>query len=108
MARCVSLNSEDVILSYCAIMNPLNAVPSRSCYDRVASIKASGPYTVVVTLKHLYSPIVACFFGGDSNYPILPAHLLAHTRASIASLITPRLLAPAVDLGVGYAAIDWR
>ncbi len=71
------LNSEDVIFSYRAIMNPLNAVPSRSCYDRVASIKAPGPYTVIVTLKRLYSPIVACFFGGDSNYPILPAHLLA-------------------------------
>jgi peptide/nickel transport system substrate-binding protein len=71
------LNSGDVIFSYRAIMNPLNAVPSRSCYDRVASIKAPGPYTVVVTFKRLYSPIVACFFGGDSNYPILPAHLLA-------------------------------
>jgi peptide/nickel transport system substrate-binding protein len=72
-----SLNSGDVIFTYRAIMNPLNAVPSRSCYDRVASIKAPGPYTVVVSLKRLYSPIVACFLGGDSNYPILPAHLLA-------------------------------
>jgi peptide/nickel transport system substrate-binding protein len=33
---------------------------------------------VVVKLKRPYSPIIAYFFGGDSNYPILPAHLLAH------------------------------
>ncbi len=73
----VPLNSRDIVFTYRAIMNPLNAVPSRACYDRVDSINAYGPYAVVVTLKSLYSPIVACFFGGDSNYPILPAHLLA-------------------------------
>ena len=77
-------------------MNPLNAVPSRSCYDRVASIKASGPYTVVVTLKRLYSPIVACFFGGDSNYPFCQLIFSRDMRASIVLLITLRLSAPAL------------
>ena len=71
------LNSRDVVFTYRAIMNPSNAVPSRYGYDRVASVEAPGPYTVVVKLKRPYSPIVAYFFGGDSNYPILPAHLLA-------------------------------
>lgn len=71
------LTSRDVVFTYRAIMNPSNAVPSRYGYDRVASVEAPGPYTVVVKLKRPYSPIVAYFFGGDSNYPILPAHLLA-------------------------------
>ncbi len=71
------LNSRDVVFTYRAIMNPLNAVPSRYGYDRVASVEAPGPYTVVVKLNRPYSPIIAYFFGGDSNYPILPAHLFA-------------------------------
>ena len=71
------LNSHDVAFTYRAIMNPSNAVPSRYGYDRVASVEAPDPYTVVVKLKRPYSPIIAYFFGGDSNYPILPAHLLA-------------------------------
>jgi peptide/nickel transport system substrate-binding protein len=72
------LNSHDVAFTYSAIMNASNAVPSRYGYDRVASVEAHDPYTVVVKLKRPYSPIIAYFFGGDSNYPILPAHLLAH------------------------------
>ena len=71
------LNSRDVVFTYRAIMNPSNAVPSRYGYDRVASVEAPDPYRVIVKLKRPYSPIVAYFFGGDSNYPILPAHLLA-------------------------------
>ena len=73
----VPLNSRDVVFTYRAIMNPLNAVPSRYGYDRIASVEAPDPYTVVVKLKRPFSPIVTYFFGGDSNYPILPAHLLA-------------------------------
>ncbi|MGB6518391.1 MAG: peptide ABC transporter substrate-binding protein, partial [Candidatus Cybelea sp.] len=72
-----TLNSRDVIFTYRAIMDPLNAVPSRYGYDRVASVAAPNPYTVILKLKRRFSPIVENFFGGDSNYPILPAHLLA-------------------------------
>jgi peptide/nickel transport system substrate-binding protein len=72
----VPLNSRDIVFTYRAIMNPSNTVPHSSS-DPIASVKAPGPYTVIVTLKRLYSPIVATFFGGDSNCPILPAHLLA-------------------------------
>jgi peptide/nickel transport system substrate-binding protein len=71
------LNSRDVVFTYRAIMNPSNAVPSRYGYDRVASVEAPDPYSVILKLKRPYSPIMAYFFGGDSNYPILPAHLLA-------------------------------
>lgn len=71
------LTSRDVVFTYRAIMNPSNAVPSRYGYDRVASVQARNPYTVIVKLARPYSPIIVYVFGGDSNYPILPAHLLA-------------------------------
>ncbi len=71
------VTSQDVVFTYHAVMNPANNVPERIGYDEIASIAAPDPYTVVITLKRPYSPIVALFFGGDSNYPILPAHLLA-------------------------------
>lgn len=73
----VPLSAKDVAFTYRAIMNPANTVPSRFGYDRVASVVAPDPYTVIVRLNRPYSPIVTNFFGGDSNYPILPAHLLA-------------------------------
>jgi peptide/nickel transport system substrate-binding protein len=73
----VPLSSRDVAFTYRAIMNPANSVSSRYGYDRVASVDVPDPYTAVVRLKRSYAPIVSSFFGGDSNYPILPAHLLA-------------------------------
>ena len=70
------LTSRDVIFTYRAVMNPRNTIPSRYGYDRIASVKAVDPHTVVVRTLTRYSPIVSMFFGGDSNYPVLPAHLL--------------------------------
>jgi len=75
------VTARDVVFSYEAVMNPANNVPERYGYDLVASIRAPDPYTVVVTLKRAFSPIIGFFFGGDSNYPILPAHLLAGARS---------------------------
>lgn len=71
------LTARDVVFSYDAVMNSRNEIPDRYGYDRVASVTAPDAYTVVVRLKHRFSPIVPLFFGGDSNYPILPAHVLA-------------------------------
>jgi peptide/nickel transport system substrate-binding protein len=71
------VTARDVKFSYDAVMNPNNTVGYRYGYDRVASVRAPDPYTVVVILKRPFSPIIAFFFGGDSNYPILPAHLLS-------------------------------
>lgn len=71
------LTARDVVFTYRAIMNPSNSLPERFGYDQIASIAAPDPHTVVITLKRAYAPIVPLFFGGDSNYPILPAHLLA-------------------------------
>jgi peptide/nickel transport system substrate-binding protein len=71
------LTSQDIAFTYRAIMNPQNAVPSREDYERIAGIYAPDPYTVIVRLKHPYGPMVTSFFGPESNYSILPAHLLA-------------------------------
>lgn len=73
----VPLTSRDVVFTYHAIMNPANNLPERYGYDLVASVDAPDPYTVVVHLKRAFSPIINFVFGGDSNYSILPAHLLA-------------------------------
>ena len=71
------LTAQDVIFTYRAIMNPANNLPERYGYDLVGSVQAPDAYTVVVRLKRAFSPIISFFFGGDSNYPVLPAHLLA-------------------------------
>ena len=71
------LTARDVVFTYRAIMNPSNAVTTRSGYDRIARVWAPEPYTVVVELAQPYAPMVTAFFGGESSYPILPAHLLA-------------------------------
>ncbi len=71
------VTSRDVVFTYHAVMNPANNVPERYGYDLVSSVAAPDAYTVVVHLKRAFSPIIGFFFGGDSNYPILPAHLLA-------------------------------
>jgi peptide/nickel transport system substrate-binding protein len=73
----VPVTSRDVVFSYQAVMNPANNLPQRYGYDRVATVTAPDAYTVVVRTKMPFSPIVGWFFGGDSNYTILPAHLLA-------------------------------
>ncbi len=71
------LTASDVVFTYRAIMNPSNAVTTRSGFDRISRVWASDAYTVVVELAQPYAPVVTAFFGGESNYPILPAHLLA-------------------------------
>jgi peptide/nickel transport system substrate-binding protein len=71
------ITSRDVAFTYRAIMNPNNNVPDRYGYDVVTRVETPDPYTAVVRLARPFSPILSLFFGGDSNYPILPAHLLA-------------------------------
>ena len=71
------LTASDVVFTYHAVMNPSNDIPERFGYDKIIAISAPDSSTVVIRLKTPYAPIVPLFFGGDSNYPILPAHLLA-------------------------------
>ncbi|HEY5258108.1 MAG TPA: peptide ABC transporter substrate-binding protein [Candidatus Baltobacteraceae bacterium] len=72
----VALTSRDVVFSFHAIMNPKNATLSRYGYDQMASVVAKGRWEVDVTYKHRFAAGVSYFFGGDSNYPVMPAHLL--------------------------------
>jgi peptide/nickel transport system substrate-binding protein len=58
---------------------------------------------VVVRLKEPYSPIIPYFFGGDSNYTILPAHLLARYRS------LDHVAYNAAPIGSGpYRVTSWR
>ncbi len=71
------LTSRDVAFTYDAIVRPQNNALSTYGYDAVAWVRTPDPHTVVVHLKYKLSPFVTYFFGGNSNYPILPAHVLA-------------------------------
>ncbi|MBV8370823.1 MAG: peptide ABC transporter substrate-binding protein [Candidatus Eremiobacteraeota bacterium] len=71
--------ARDVVFSFAAAMNPDNAVPDRTGFDHVRSVRALDDHTVQVTLTHPFSPFVASCFTMAANdpYAILPAHLLA-------------------------------
>jgi peptide/nickel transport system substrate-binding protein len=73
----VALTARDCVFTYRAILNPRNALPTRAGYDAIASVTAPDDATVVVRLKHRYSPLIDTFLAPDFNYPILPAHVLA-------------------------------
>lgn len=72
----VPVTSRDVAFTYAAVMNPANNVQERYGYDVVSRLATPDSSTVVLRLKRPFSPILSFFFGGDSNYAILPAHLL--------------------------------
>ncbi|HZY98438.1 MAG TPA: ABC transporter substrate-binding protein, partial [Candidatus Baltobacteraceae bacterium] len=71
------VTSRDVAFTLAAIMNPANNLPERYGYDLISRAETPDRYTVVLRLKRPFSPILSWFLGGDSNYAVLPAHLLA-------------------------------
>jgi peptide/nickel transport system substrate-binding protein len=77
-----AFTARDVIASWRAIMDPHNDVENREGYDRVVSIEAPNPYTIVVRLRERYPPFVSRFFTPLQEYarPVLPAHVLAKER----------------------------
>ena len=87
------VTSRDVIATYRAIMNPLNSIPSRYPYDQITSISAPDDATVVLRLRHPFSPMISFFFGGDSNYPVLQARALQATTTLNASALNGRPVA---------------
>ncbi|HET9030105.1 MAG TPA: peptide ABC transporter substrate-binding protein [Candidatus Aquilonibacter sp.] len=97
------VTARDVLFTYHAIMDPANNVDSRYGFDRISSIAAPDPYTVVLTLKAPFAPIVGYFFGGDSNYPLLPAHVLA----SLPNLNVASINSSPVGSGP-YALESWQ
>jgi peptide/nickel transport system substrate-binding protein len=74
----VPFTSKDVVASWRAVMDPRNNTFEHEGYDRVASIAAPDPYTVVVHLRDRYPPFVSRFFAPlqEGGKPILPAHII--------------------------------
>jgi peptide/nickel transport system substrate-binding protein len=69
--------ARDAIFTWHAIMNPANNILSRTGYDVIASMEAPDPYTLLVHLKHPYSPAVASYFSMSGvAMCVLPEHLL--------------------------------
>ena len=58
----VPFTARDVVASWEAVMNPRNNTFEREGYDRVASIEAAGPTTVMVRLRKRYPPFISRFF----------------------------------------------
>jgi peptide/nickel transport system substrate-binding protein len=84
------LTARDVLFTQTVVMSPRSLAPIRDGFDRVRTISAPDPYTVVVTLKHPYRLFVLDFLGPESVTGILPEHLLAHvadiSRSTYASM----------------------
>jgi peptide/nickel transport system substrate-binding protein len=97
------LTAHDVVFTYHAIMNPRNNTLSRYGYDLIQSVVSPNPYEVRLTLKKPVASMVSYFFGGDSNYGILPAHLLEH----YASLNEVPFNAAPVGSGP-YRVVSWQ
>jgi peptide/nickel transport system substrate-binding protein len=74
----VPFTADDLIFSYRAVMNPRNAVQSRSGYELITRIEKAGDATVVIHLKRAWAPFTATFFTMSAEtYPVMPRHLLA-------------------------------
>lgn len=67
------LTSADVKFTWQTIMEPGNAVNSRTGYELIDSIETPDDRTVVVTFSELYAPALSLF---SINAGILPAHVL--------------------------------
>lgn len=71
------LTSADVKFTWDAIMDPGNAVMSRSGYEKIASIETPDATTVVITFSELYPGWQTLFTQGPNNSgAILPMHVL--------------------------------
>lgn len=73
----VPLTAKDVVFTWHAIMNKKSNVQVVTGYDKIASMDAPDPYTVVVHLKERFSPFIAYFMGLEGGGPVLPEHILA-------------------------------
>ena len=70
------VTSDDVKFTFEAIMNPMNNVVSRLPYDKMKSVRAPDPYTVVVTFDQPFSPALMTAFTTYNQGAIVPAHVL--------------------------------
>ncbi|MEO6835292.1 MAG: ABC transporter substrate-binding protein [Candidatus Tumulicola sp.] len=100
----VPFTAGDVVASWQAVMDPRNDTFEREGYDRVASIAAAGPYTVIVHLRERYPPFVSRFFAPlqEGGKPVLAAHILARERDFNAGELS------AHPVGTGpFAFVSW-
>jgi len=71
------LTSEDVKFTWETVMDPGNAVSSRTGYDKIGSIDTPDDSTVVINFAELYPPWQTLFTQGPNNQGgILPKHML--------------------------------
>lgn len=66
------MTSEDVVYSFNRIMNPDTGSPQASRFSEVASVEATGPYTVVFKLKQPFAP----FLGNLTNLSVVPQEVV--------------------------------
>jgi len=98
----VQFTAADVLATYRAIMDSRNAVPTRLGFDRIARISAPDPYTLRIHLTQRFAPFLTYFFETE-NYPVLPAHVLAHAGALAGSALD------AMPVGTGpYRVVEWQ
>ena len=89
----VRFTARDVQASWKAVVDPRHDTFEREGYDRIASIDAPDPYTIVVRLRRRYPPFVSRFFAPlqEGGKPVLAAHVpgahggLQRGRAQLAS-----------------------
>ncbi len=71
------ITSADVKFTWEAVMDPGNAVASRTGYDKIESVETPDDLTVVIKFAELYPPWQVLFTQGPNNGgAILPKHIL--------------------------------
>ncbi len=71
------ITSADVKFTWEAIVDPGNAVATKTGYDKIASIETPDPLTAMITFSELYPPWQTLFTQGPNNSgSILPQHIL--------------------------------
>jgi len=76
------LTSADVKFTWEAIVDPGNAVATKTGYDKIASVETPDDLTVVLNFAELYPPWQTLFTQGPNNSgAILPVHILGGQTA---------------------------
>lgn len=71
------LTADDYVFTYQMIMSDKNTVASRAPFeDRVESVTAKDPHTLVVTFKEPYAPWMTSIFSRVNSTVALPKHIL--------------------------------
>lgn len=69
-------NADDVTYTFRVVMDRDNDIADRSAWVRLASVTASGPYTVVFHFKKPYALFIADYFTPLNQTCVLPKHVL--------------------------------